>query len=322
MIQSSWKEVRDRMTIKEFAQLCSCNAQTLRYYDKIDLLKPVKVDPWSGYRYYEPAQAIDFVKIKNLQAADFTIDEIKVLLTKPDQLVYEAFDRKIAEQTQKLERIRKIQQSYLTEKSMMEKIVYSISNYILSNCTNLDALREFGFTPEDAPVVLTRLKAYLDRLLSIDSANWDEVTLSVNGEVTQGGAQVLERLNSLTEENLADTILLGDTALAHRSDSVRLDETAIAQNSDFDPSEFDSLWERHGWEHVYEFLNEIPALETDRQFCFWIQLTGNQYQNDLSFSMFMLGAMLLKYPTDDILMGCAATRSPDGENHFSLLRKK
>lgn len=310
------------MTIKEFAQLCSCNAQTLRYYDKIDLLKPVKVDSWTGYRYYEPAQAIDFVKIKNLQAADFTIDEIKVLLTKPDQLVYEAFDRKIAEQTKKLERIREIQQSYLTEKTMMEKIVYSISNYILSNCTNLDALREFGFTPEDAPVVLTRLKAYLDRLLFIDSANWDEVTLSVNGEVTQGGAQVLERLNSLTEENLADTILLGDTALAHRSDSVRLDETAIAQNSDFDPSEFDSLWERHGWEHVYEFLNEIPALETDRQYCFWIQLTGNQYQNDLSFSMFMLGAMLLKYPTDDILMGCAATRSPDGENHFSLLRKK
>ena len=75
------------MTIKEFAQLCSCNAQTLRYYDKIDLLKPVKVDPWTGYRYYTSAQAIDFVKIKNLQAAVFSIDEIKVLLTKPDQQV-------------------------------------------------------------------------------------------------------------------------------------------------------------------------------------------------------------------------------------------
>ena len=62
------------MTIKEFASLCNCNTQTLRYYDKIDLLKPVKVDQWSGYRYYEKSQAIDFVKIKNLQAADFTID--------------------------------------------------------------------------------------------------------------------------------------------------------------------------------------------------------------------------------------------------------
>lgn len=296
------------MTIKEFAQLCSCNTQTLRYYDKIDLLKPVKVDPWTGYRYYAPAQAVDFVKIKNLQAADFTIDEIKTLLTLSDQQVYEAFDRKIEEQSQKLARIREIQQSYLTEKTMMEKIVDSISNYILSNCTNLDALKEFGLTTGDAPAVLARLRAYLDRLISTDSANWDEVTLSVNGEVTQGGEQVLDRLNSLTEENLSDTVLLGNTT--------------IEQGDSFDSSEFDSLWERHDWEHVYQFLDEIPVLEEDRQYCFRILLKDNLYENDLSFPMFMLGAMLLKYQTTDIVMGCAAERSPDGKNHFALLRRK
>ena len=216
------------MTVKEFAQLCSCNAQTLRYYDKIDLLKPVKVDPWSGYRYYNPAQAIDFVKIKNLQAADFTIDEIKGLLALPDQQVYEAFDRKIAEQTQKLARIREIQRSYLTEKTVMEKIVHSITNYILSNCTNLDALREFGLTPEDAPGVLSSLRTYLNQMMVTDG-DWNEATLSVNGEITQGGEQVLERLSTLTEENLSDTVLLGDTT--------------IAQANDFDPEGYISLWE-------------------------------------------------------------------------------
>ena len=39
------------MTIKEFSRLCGCNPQTLRYYDHVDLLKPVKVDSWTGYRY-------------------------------------------------------------------------------------------------------------------------------------------------------------------------------------------------------------------------------------------------------------------------------
>jgi DNA-binding transcriptional MerR regulator len=73
MISLGRKEVADMMTIKEFASLCNCNTQTLRYYDKIDLLRPVKVDQWSGYRYYEESHAIDFIKIKNLQAADFTI---------------------------------------------------------------------------------------------------------------------------------------------------------------------------------------------------------------------------------------------------------
>ena len=61
------------MTIKEFARLCGCNPQTLRYYDHVNLLKPVKVDQWSGYRFYEEEQALAFVKIKNLQKAGFTI---------------------------------------------------------------------------------------------------------------------------------------------------------------------------------------------------------------------------------------------------------
>ena len=67
------------MTIKEFARLCGCNPQSLRYYDHVNLLKPVKVDQWSGYRFYEEEQALAFVKIKNLQKAGFTIEEIKEL---------------------------------------------------------------------------------------------------------------------------------------------------------------------------------------------------------------------------------------------------
>ena len=49
------------MTIKEFAKLLNCNTQTLRYYDKINLLKPVKVDKFSSYRYYEKEQALRFI---------------------------------------------------------------------------------------------------------------------------------------------------------------------------------------------------------------------------------------------------------------------
>ena len=58
------------MTIKEFAKLCSCNTQTLRYYDRINLLKPAKTDEMTGYRYYSENQAMDFVKIKNLKDDD------------------------------------------------------------------------------------------------------------------------------------------------------------------------------------------------------------------------------------------------------------
>lgn len=81
------------MTIKEFARLCGCNPQTLRYYDRVELLKPVKVDEWSGYRFYDEEQALTFIKIKNLQIAGFTIDEIKGLLDSDNDVIFEAFTR-------------------------------------------------------------------------------------------------------------------------------------------------------------------------------------------------------------------------------------
>lgn len=293
------------MTIKAFARLCSCNAQTLRYYDKIGLLKPVRVDPWSGYRYYAPAQSLDFVKIKNLQAADFTIGEIKTLLALPDQQVYDAFDRKIAEQTQKLERIREIQQLYLTEKTMIENIVHSMSDYLLRNCSDPDILREFGLDPADAPDILARLRAYLDQQLAADLKQGD-VTLTVNDEVIRGGGQVLERIRSLTEENLSDTILLGDEA--------------APQEGGFDPKDHVSLWERHGWEHIREFIDDIPPMEAGRQYCFRICL--RETPEDLSFPMFLLGAMLQKRDLTDILLGISCEKSGDQDNHFALLLRK
>ena len=111
------------ITIQGFAKLCGCNAQTLRYYDRIGLLKPAKVDSWTGYRYYEEEQAVLFVKIKNLQQADFSIEEIRNLLTKDDDFLMAAFDRKVKEQEQKIARIREIQKSYLKQSMDMQKMV-------------------------------------------------------------------------------------------------------------------------------------------------------------------------------------------------------
>ena len=109
------------MTIKELSKLCGCNPQTLRYYDQQDLLKPARVDEWSGYRFYDENQARVFLKIKNLQKAGFTISEVKELLKKEDADIYHAFDLKIAEEEQKIKEIKEIQMAYQTEVIAMEK---------------------------------------------------------------------------------------------------------------------------------------------------------------------------------------------------------
>ena len=100
------------MTIKEFSNLCGCTPQTIRYYDRMNLLKPVKVDDWTGYRFYDEEQALDFVKIKNLQTAGFSIDEIKGLLNASDEAIYDAFSQKIKEQEEHLKKIIEIRESY------------------------------------------------------------------------------------------------------------------------------------------------------------------------------------------------------------------
>lgn len=43
-------------TISEFAKLRGVNINSLRYYERIGVLKPIRVDAKTGYRYYSPDQ--------------------------------------------------------------------------------------------------------------------------------------------------------------------------------------------------------------------------------------------------------------------------
>lgn len=296
------------ITIKEFAALCSCTTQTLRYYDRIDLLKPVKVDPWSGYRYYDTAQAIDFVKIKNLQAADFTIEEIKPLLTKSDQEVYDAFEIKISSQQQKLERIIEIQKTYLQEKNGMENIINNFSEFLLNQLSDHESLREFGLQPEDSPKIVNHVKSFFEEQMRKSFGAAENVTLIVNDEVFRGGDEVADAILEINEKDLPETILLGNEKLS--------------ENDFFDPDEYTAIWETGGWTHVYEFIDDIPLMENCGDYTFFFRLNEESYREDIAFPMLMMGAMILKKGETQVCMGCSVERSNDGKNHFALMKKK
>ncbi|GGS47471.1 MerR family transcriptional regulator [Streptomyces violaceus] len=46
----------DMLTIGAFAKACRLSPKALRLYDELDLLRPARVDPDTGYRYYAAAQ--------------------------------------------------------------------------------------------------------------------------------------------------------------------------------------------------------------------------------------------------------------------------
>ena len=295
------------MTIKEFASLCGCNVQTLRYYDKIDLLKPVRVDPWSGYRYYAKSQAIDFVKIKNLQAADFSIGEIKALLTMADSEVYDAFERKISEQTQKLERIRQIQQSYLTEMYTMKNMIDSFCGQLLERAMEPALLREFDLDAKDAARLVDAIRRQMIRNTTESGEEAKAVNVVVD-ETRFGGKEALEKMTFLlSEEELDDTVYLNAEHIVKDTGDLTADT--------------ETVWELSGWKDTHEVLAQLPALTEGERYLFLMRLHDKEHLQTLTYPLFLLGAMLLKgYDADTDLHGFVE-RSGDGKNHFILMRR-
>lgn len=64
-------------TIKEFSKLTGVSADTLRYYDKINLFSPSFRDLNTGYRYYTLNEFENIGVIQTLQQLGLTLEEIK-----------------------------------------------------------------------------------------------------------------------------------------------------------------------------------------------------------------------------------------------------
>lgn len=274
------------MTIKEFAKLCNCNPQTLRYYDKEDLLKPIEVDSWTGYRYYSEEQAIDFVKIKNLQEADFSIKEIKELLSQSDEDIYQAFKEKIAEQEAKLERIRKIQATYLSEKHNMEVFIKKMQERVMASARKYDPTEEFGITEEF-------YKKLIDR-------------------TNQHFADSVKNLKSMKDLN----VNFSDVEIGDEKDVVEEEEYLTPLENDA----YVTIYEKHNWENAKEVLAEFPKLE-DGEYILYYEMEKSRIGN-MMFCNVNLGYVLEQNEGKSLKLACNVTNSEDDKNHFWLLKAK
>lgn len=270
------------MTIKEFSQLCGCNPQTLRYYDRVGLLKPVNVDVWSGYRFYEEEQALAFVKIKNLQKAGFTIEEIRELQNRDDAEIYYAFERKIAEQEKRLQEIKKIQKSYRTEITNMKNKIEALRKSIRGSMVTYDPAEEFGIDREDYEGIIENLDAFFDQMLAAEDPS------------------KYEFLDD-SEEN---------------RNKAEQDFQECLKNPCYE-----SIFERHGWKNVKDFYSEIPELLDDTEYLFLFKLETEKV-NSTAFANTLLGILCMKNQNGKMSLKCNVIYSDDGNNHFWLLRAK
>jgi len=70
-------------TVKELAKISGVTERTLRWYDKVNLLKPAYYGE-NGYRYYEEEQLLLLQQILYFRELDFSLDDIRGIITGND----------------------------------------------------------------------------------------------------------------------------------------------------------------------------------------------------------------------------------------------
>lgn len=68
------------LSIGQFAQIGQVTIKLLRYYDQIDLLKPVSINEETGYRYYVIEQLADLNRIIALKNLGLSLKEIRLMM--------------------------------------------------------------------------------------------------------------------------------------------------------------------------------------------------------------------------------------------------
>lgn len=106
------------MKIGEFAKAVGTRISILRHYDREGLLRPIFVDKFTGYRYYDECQAEQYKQIHELKEAGFTLNEIKEIISNNTE-IENIFIRKKAEPEQTIHNLQRVKNK-MTELNLKE----------------------------------------------------------------------------------------------------------------------------------------------------------------------------------------------------------
>lgn len=97
--------------IGEFSILSKLSIKTLRYYEKVGILKPVFIDKQNGYRFYDTKQLTEISKIISLRQIGMSIYDIKEFLKEHNEEIL-------------LKRKQEIESNILESKDQLQRINY------------------------------------------------------------------------------------------------------------------------------------------------------------------------------------------------------
>lgn len=134
------------MNTKEFAALCHVEKRTLFYYDEIGLLKPIYRDE-NDYREYDPSQAETMDAIKMLQAAEFSLDEIKLILASADEARIKELKNGLKKTASKIDQLVRISNYFENKMDLYEEFQEEEKLITKNESLNIKILQEVSKTP-------------------------------------------------------------------------------------------------------------------------------------------------------------------------------
>lgn len=184
-------------SINKLSKMSGVSTRTLRYYDEIALLKPVRVAS-SGYRIYGKKEVDTLQQILFYKELGFSLDKIKKILTAPDFDMETAFNRHLVELLNQRERLDGLIDN-------VKKSMAAIKGEITMSDKEKFAAFAQRLVDENERKYGAEIRAkYGDR--AVDASN-----AKVRG-ITKEQYEKAERLNTKFEETLKNAFATGDPA--------------------------------------------------------------------------------------------------------------
>jgi effector-binding domain-containing protein len=182
--------MKDLFTIGEISKLFNTNIKTLRYYDEIDLFKPMFIDKTNSYRYYSTEQFEQLNTIQYLKALGMSLKIIKYHLEK----------RSIDNIIELFEKQKKITEQKIKELEFVKQKIENRINQInyARQYDNLNVIQEIEFKKRRIVILKQKIKSDNDLELSIrqleNSANKNASIFNGKVGVSISIAKLKERI--------------------------------------------------------------------------------------------------------------------------------
>lgn len=141
------EKIMDHISIGMMAKINGVSEQTLRLYDKMNLLQPCETNPETGYRYYNIKQCAQLDMIQYLKSLGMNLNQIKECFEDQD--------------------IKELKQILMMQRANLEKQLAEIQHAKHAIERALENYKRYDAAPEEKTVVLEYIQQR--RIFSFDT---------------------------------------------------------------------------------------------------------------------------------------------------------